>query len=138
MALICRKLRLQPGLAVLDIGCGFGGLMKYMRDEHGVHVTGLTLSKEQQRFADERFDSRLLLFCDYRKLDARYEHSFDRVVSVGMLEHVGYKNYPDFFRFPLLEGPGTMFGKTMLVESCFVGGQQFALFVGRAHDVIGL
>ena len=39
-----------------------------------------------------------MLFCDYRKLDARYERSFDRVVSVGMLEHVGYKNYPDFFR----------------------------------------
>ena len=98
MALICRKLRLQPGLAVLDIGCGFGGLMKYMRDEHGVHVTGLTLSKEQQRFADERFGLDSVLFCDYRKLDARYEHSFDRVVSVGMLEHVGYKNYPAFFR----------------------------------------
>ncbi|MCI0455447.1 MAG: class I SAM-dependent methyltransferase, partial [Gemmataceae bacterium] len=98
MALIGRKLCLEPGLAVLDIGCGFGGLMKYLRDAHGVAVTGVTLSKEQERYARERFGLDSVRLCDYRALDQRHDHAFDRIVSVGMLEHVGYKNYRELFR----------------------------------------
>ncbi len=98
MALIGRKLCLEPGLAVLDIGCGFGGLMKYLRDAHHVRVTGLTLSKEQQRFAVERFGLPSVQLCDYREFEPHHAQAFDRIVSVGMLEHVGYKNYRDFFR----------------------------------------
>ena len=98
MDLICRKLRLQPGFKVLDVGCGWGGLMKHMQERHGVEATGITLSREQQRFARERFGLDSVLLCDYRKIDARYAGSFDRVVAVGVLEHVGYKNYRRFFR----------------------------------------
>jgi cyclopropane-fatty-acyl-phospholipid synthase len=98
MDLICRKLRLQPGLRVLDVGCGWGGLMRYMQDRYGVEPTGITLSKEQQGLARERFGLDSVLLCDYRELHARYAHSFDRVVAVGVLEHVGYKNYRGFFR----------------------------------------
>jgi cyclopropane-fatty-acyl-phospholipid synthase len=95
--LICRKLRLQSGQKVLDVGCGFGGLMKFMQERYGVSVTGITLSKEQQRFAQEKFGIDSMLLQDYRELQKGSPKSYDRVVSVGMLEHVGFKNYQSFF-----------------------------------------
>ncbi len=98
MDLICRKLDLHAGLRLLDVGCGFGGLMKYAKDRYGVEATGITLSGAQQSLARERFDLESVFLCDYRELDASYARRFDRVVSVGMLEHVGYKNYGPFFR----------------------------------------
>lgn len=93
--LICDKLRLEPGHRVLDIGCGWGGLAEYLAREHEAHVTGLTISREQCEYARRRVsglpvDIRLL---DYRKVSG----SFDRIVSVGMFEHVGRKNYRLFF-----------------------------------------
>lgn len=94
--LVCRKLRLQPGMRVLDIGCGWGGTARFAAERYGVDVVGLTISEEQARFGQE--------FClglpveirlqDYRSLTG----SFDRVLSLGMFEHVGYKNYLTFFR----------------------------------------
>jgi cyclopropane-fatty-acyl-phospholipid synthase len=98
MDLICRKLSLQRGHRLLDVGCGFGGLLKYAQERYGIEVSGITLSKEQQRFAQERFGIDSVSLCDYRALDTHYGRPFDRVVSIGMLEHVGYKNYRDFFR----------------------------------------
>lgn len=94
--LICRKMHLQPGMTVLDIGCGWGGFLKYACEKYGVSGVGITLSEPQALWAshlckDLPVEIRLQ---DYRKL----EGSFDRIVSVGMFEHVGYKNYRNFIR----------------------------------------
>jgi cyclopropane-fatty-acyl-phospholipid synthase len=95
LALICQKLQLAPGQHVLDVGCGWGGLARYAAQHHGVRVTGLTVSREQQVLAQRLcagwpVDIRLQ---DYREVEGR----FDRVVSVGMFEHVGPKNYHTYF-----------------------------------------
>lgn len=93
---ICRKLQLQPSDHVLDIGCGWGGLAQYISQHYGCRVTGVTISKEQATYATERcrglpVDIRL---CDYRDMKGEY----DKVVSVGMFEHVGWHNYPLYMR----------------------------------------
>ncbi|MDP9127073.1 MAG: cyclopropane-fatty-acyl-phospholipid synthase family protein [Pseudomonadota bacterium] len=109
---IMRKLKLAQGLRVLDIGCGWGGLAMDMARTYGVHVTGVTLSQQQFDLARERVraegledkvDIRLL---DYRLLDGTY----DRIVSVGMFEHVGKLHYEEFFRKTneLLDDNGVM------------------------------
>lgn len=93
--LICRKLQLQPGEHLLDIGCGWGGLARYAAERHGVRVTGITVSKEQAELARGRCRGLPVEIRveDYRSLDGRY----DKIVSVGMFEHVGRKNYPVYF-----------------------------------------
>jgi cyclopropane-fatty-acyl-phospholipid synthase len=96
---IAAKLLLEPGQKVLDIGCGWGGLALHLAREHGVFVTGITLSSEQLNFARRRAAAVGLAervrfeFCDYREAKGRY----DRIVSVGMFEHVGVVHYPAFF-----------------------------------------
>jgi len=95
LRLICRKLELQPGERLLDIGCGWGGLARFAATHHGVEVVGITVSHEQAALARERcadLPVRIDLM-DYRDVDG----SFDKVVSVGMFEHVGVKNYPAYF-----------------------------------------
>lgn len=94
LELICKKLQLKPGMKVLDIGCGWGGLARYMAKEYGVRVVGITISKEQANYARHwcqglPIEIRLE---DYRDLN----ELFDRIVSVGMFEHVGTKNYTTF------------------------------------------
>lgn len=89
--LCCRKLGLRPGMRLLDIGCGWGELLQYAAERYGVTGVGVTISQEQAAYARERcaglpVEIRLQ---DYRALDER----FDRVVSIGMFEHVGVKNY---------------------------------------------
>ncbi len=93
--MICRKLQLKPGETLLDIGCGWGGLAKFAAERYGVKVTGVTVSKEQLALAQERVKGLPveLLLQDYRDLQG----SFDKVVSVGMFEHVGPKNYDTYF-----------------------------------------
>ncbi|MCL6745950.1 cyclopropane fatty acyl phospholipid synthase [Kosakonia sp. R1.Fl] len=96
LRLIGEKLTLKPGMRVLDIGCGWGGLAQFMAQNYGVSVVGVTISAEQQKLAQKRcegldVDIRLQ---DYRDLDEQ----FDRIVSVGMFEHVGPKNYATYFR----------------------------------------
>jgi cyclopropane-fatty-acyl-phospholipid synthase len=91
LELVCKKVGLRPGMRVLDLGCGWGGFAAYAAERHGVEVVGLTVSREQVRFAKERFahlpiDIRL---DDYRNASG----SFDAVVSIGLMEHVGPKNY---------------------------------------------
>jgi cyclopropane-fatty-acyl-phospholipid synthase len=89
--LICRKLKLEKGMTLLDIGCGWGGLAQYAARKYGVTVTGITLSVEQAAIAKEINKD---LPVDIRVLDYRDLHEkFDRIVSVGMIEHVGYRNY---------------------------------------------
>jgi cyclopropane-fatty-acyl-phospholipid synthase len=93
--MICRKLELRSGERLLDIGCGWGGLAHHAAAHYGVEVTGITVSKEQQELASERcagLPVRIELK-DYRELEGRY----DKLVSVGMFEHVGTRNYPVFF-----------------------------------------
>ena len=89
--LVCRKIGLEPGMRVLDIGCGWGGFAAYAAEKYGAAVVGITVSKEQADYAGRRcaeypVEIRLQ---DYRELDER----FDRIVSIGMVEHVGHRNY---------------------------------------------
>lgn len=94
--LICRKVGLSPGMKVLDIGCGWGGFARYAAETYGAEVLGITVSEEQVRFAREYCDGlpvRIDLM-DYRALD----ESFDRIISIGMFEHVGKKNYRTFMK----------------------------------------
>ncbi len=93
--MICRKLELQPGERLLEIGCGWGGLARHAAEHYGAEVTGITVSREQQQLARERCAGLpvQIELMDYRTLRGAY----DKVVSVGMFEHVGPKNYPAFF-----------------------------------------
>jgi len=93
--LICRKLELEPGDRLLEIGCGWGGLAYHAARYYGAEVLGITVSKEQQKLAQERCADLpvSIELQDYRRL----EGEFDKVVSVGMFEHVGPKNYPVYF-----------------------------------------
>ena len=94
LGLIGRKLGLQPGMRVLDIGCGWGGTARYLAEHCGVEVVGVTISGAQARFARESCRG---LPIDIRLQDYRQLHeTFDRVLSVGMFEHVGCKNYRTF------------------------------------------
>lgn len=97
---IRRKLLLSSGQRVLDIGCGWAGLAIFLAETCGVRVTGLTLSREQYRVARERVKQRGLEgLVDIRLEDYRENtETYDRVVSVGMFEHVGARNYDTYFR----------------------------------------
>ena len=87
----CRKLNLRSGHKVLDIGCGWGGFAKYAAQKYGVHVVGITISAEQALFASQTC---IDLPVEIRYQDCReLNEQFDHIVSLGMFEHVGYKNY---------------------------------------------
>jgi cyclopropane-fatty-acyl-phospholipid synthase len=96
---IANKLRLEPGMTVLDIGCGWGGMALTLARDHGARVTGVTLSEEQLRVATARAaeaglaDRVTFRLQDYREVGGR----FDRIVSVGMFEHVGVPHYRAYF-----------------------------------------
>lgn len=94
--LACRKLMLKPGMRLLDIGCGWGGLAKYAAENYGVSVVGITISQQQcDRAKEECKDLPIeIRFQDYRDLNEQ----FDRVVSLGMFEHVGYLNYRTYMQ----------------------------------------
>ena len=98
---ICRKLRLQPGERLLDIGCGWGGLAIYAAQHYGVEAVGITLSQPQVDLAREHIqaagleDSCRVELMDYREIS--HEHPFDKLVSVGMFEHVGEAKLPVYF-----------------------------------------
>ncbi|MCL5435773.1 MAG: class I SAM-dependent methyltransferase, partial [Patescibacteria group bacterium] len=97
---LLRKADCQPGLSLLDIGCGYGALIRRATKKYGMVAYGTTLSENQQRVGQELIaaeglqNSCHIHECDYRDLECRY----DRVISVGMFEHVGRRNWPDFFR----------------------------------------
>lgn len=94
--LACRKLDLRPGMELLDIGCGWGGAAKFAAEKYQVKVVGITISKRQAEYAKELCRG---LPVNIRLQDYRDIHgAFDRVVSIGMFEHVGYKNYDVFMR----------------------------------------
>lgn len=93
--LICRKLKLEKGMTLLDIGSGWGGFLRYAVKNYGVHATGISPADQQILLAKERSSG---LNIDFYQMDYRdFTGRFDRVVSVGMMEHVGPKNFRDFF-----------------------------------------
>ena len=96
MARIAEKLAVAHGDRVLDVGCGWGGLARYLAEGHGCEVTAVNVSREQLRYAREFCAGLPVTFldCDYRSIEGR----FDKVVSVGMFEHVGSKNYRTFMK----------------------------------------
>ena len=114
--LLCKKLKLQPGMRVLDIGCGWANFAYHAAKNYGVSVVGLTISKEQAAFASERCQGLPveILIQDYQT----YSGTFDRVVSIEMIEAVGRKNIPTFFS---------------MVERCLVDKGLFALQVISAE-----
>jgi cyclopropane-fatty-acyl-phospholipid synthase len=99
LRLICRKLDLAPGMRVLELGSGFGGLARYMAHEYGCEVVSYNISREQVAFGREMCEKLPVRFeqKDYREA-AREPGGFDRVVSIGLCEHVGYKNYRTFLQ----------------------------------------
>jgi cyclopropane-fatty-acyl-phospholipid synthase len=112
--LICRKLKLSPGETLLDIGCGWGALLRWAVQHYGVRGYGITLSQEQlvyneQQIAQEHLANQLTVeLLDYR--DLPQQPTFDKIVSVGMVEHVGIKNYPTYFQAALQAlKPGGLF-----------------------------
>lgn len=92
--LVCRKIGLKQGQHILDIGCGWGSFAKFAAEKYGAHVTGITNSKEQFSLGNELCKGLPVefIFSDYRDIEGEYDH----IVSLGMFEHVGYKNYRTF------------------------------------------
>jgi cyclopropane-fatty-acyl-phospholipid synthase len=100
--LVARKLDLQPGQRLLDVGCGWGGMVRHAAKEYGVRALGVTLSREQAEWAQARIKEDGLdhlaevRFMDYRHVE---ESDFDAVSSIGLTEHIGVANYPAYFGF---------------------------------------
>lgn len=97
LELVCQKLDLKPDMSILDIGCGWGSFAKYAAEKYNVKVTGITVSQEQCKLAKnlcKDYDADFIL-TDYRNLP-KLSQKFDRIVSIGMFEHVGLKNYRQY------------------------------------------
>jgi cyclopropane-fatty-acyl-phospholipid synthase len=94
--LVCRKIALKPGMKILDLGCGFGSFLKFATEKYHISGVGVNISKEQIKFAKQSCQGLPLEFqlIDYREAKG----VFDRVVSIGLTEHVGYKNYKTLFK----------------------------------------
>lgn len=99
---LLKRLDLSPGHHLLDIGCGWGNVIISAAQKYGCRVTGLTLAKEQKQLAEQRIkeaglqDRVSVLLCDYRRAP-RPEEGYDRIISIGMFEHVGKKYFNEYF-----------------------------------------
>jgi cyclopropane-fatty-acyl-phospholipid synthase len=100
--LVCRKLGLEPGMRLLDVGCGWGGMVRHAAEHYGVQALGVTLSRRQAEWAKEKIASAGLghlaevRFSDYRDVT---DTDFDAVSSIGLTEHIGQANLPSYFQF---------------------------------------
>jgi len=113
---ICQKLGLRPGDHVMDVGGGWGGLAQFMQENYGVHPTVVTLSGEQAQHIRQRHGGKIDVFeGDYRELPSSFNGRFDAVSAVGVLEHIGVKNYPEFMRIlsESLNGDGRILMHTL-------------------------
>lgn len=120
LELTCRKLGLERGMRVLDIGCGWGGFARYAAERYGVSVVGITVSRQQAELARElcRGLPVEIRLQDYREVD----EPFDHIVSLGMFEHVGHKNYRTYME---------------IAARCLKPGGLFLLHtIGKHHDTI--
>lgn len=133
---ICRKLRLSPGERLLDIGCGWGGLVAHAGSRYGARAVGITLSRQQADFANARIreaglsDSCRVEVRDYRDLDE--PGGFDKLASVGMFEHVGASRLADYFaRARRLLRPGGVFLNHGIASSLSVPPRRGPSFVDR-------
>jgi len=100
--LVARKLDLKPGQRLLDLGCGWGGMVRHAAKEYGVKALGVTLSRQQAEWAQEEIKrQRLDDLAEVRHLDYRLvkETGFDAISSIGLTEHIGVRNYPSYFSF---------------------------------------
>lgn len=100
--LVAGKLALKPGMRLLDVGCGWGGMVRHAAKHHGVKALGVTLSAEQAQWAQRKIEEEgLTELAEVRHLDYRDvpEDEFDAVSSIGLTEHIGIANYPAYFRF---------------------------------------
>jgi cyclopropane-fatty-acyl-phospholipid synthase len=132
LELICRKLRLQPGERLLDVGCGWGGLITYAAEKRGVHALGITLSDAQAAIARQRIAAAGLAGrCDVEVRDYRSlgpDQQFDKVVSVGMFEHVGRQQLPAYaHHIWRLTAPNGLFLNCGIVAAPDVPGLRAAL-----------
>jgi cyclopropane-fatty-acyl-phospholipid synthase len=133
---VCRKLRLHPGDRLLDIGCGWGALLMYAAQHYGAHGLGVTLSEPQAQLANERIRSAGLNdLCrvevvDYR--DVQEQGKFDKLVSIGMVEHVGEEMLPEYFAkaFKLLR-PGGVFLNHGIARASLASVHDGPTFVDR-------
>jgi len=102
LELVCQKLGLKPGMRVLDVGCGWGAFLQYAAEKYGISGVGITVSKDQAVLAQQncREFPIEIRFEDYRELKKSGEkmEKFDRIVSLGMFEHVGHKNYKTYMK----------------------------------------
>ena len=102
LELVCRKLGLQPGMRLLDVGCGWGSLILYAAEHHGVHATGVTISAQQRDHVEKLVAARGLAdrvsvrLQDYREVPAPAQGPYDAVASIEMSEHVGQEQYPAY------------------------------------------
>jgi cyclopropane-fatty-acyl-phospholipid synthase len=96
LELICKKINLQPGMTVLELGCGWGSFARYAAEKYGAHILGVTVSREQVALGMELCKGLPveLRLQDYRQVEGKY----DRVISIGVMEHVGYKNYRTYMQ----------------------------------------
>ena len=94
--LVCKKIGLKEGDKVLDIGCGWGSFAKFAAEKYGAHVVGVTVSKEQVELGNKNCEGLPveIRLQDYRDVDEKFDH----IVSLGMIEHVGYKNYDEYLK----------------------------------------
>lgn len=119
---ICKKLRIKPGDSFLDIGSGWGGLIRHAAKKYGAISLGVTISKNQYDYAKEKIkqeglsDTCRVELMDYRDIPGK--SSFDKIASVGMFEHVGIKNLPTYFRavHRLLKDDGLFLNHGITVE----------------------
>ncbi|MGA2490324.1 MAG: cyclopropane fatty acyl phospholipid synthase [Anaerolineales bacterium] len=123
LELVCRKIGIQPGMRILELGCGWGSFAKYAAEKYGASVLGVTVSKEQVALGME-FCKGLpveLRLQDYREVTGTY----DAVISIGVMEHVGYKNYAEYMRVVdrCLKKDGIAFVHTIGGNKSFTTGE---------------